>query len=627
MSGIAGIIHFDGATVEPGLVETMTAAMAHRGPDGIRHWIKGSVGLGQCMLCTTPESLEEQQPLANEDETLVLVMDGRLDNWQELRSELLGKGAKLRNRSDAELVLRAYETWGSDCLARLDGDFALVIWDVRRQTAFCARDRMGGKPLNYHWNGRTLAFASEVHALLALPWVPQELNEGIVAEYLANEWYSRDETFWTGVLRLVAAHQMVVTADGRQTTQYWQPELHSTGAAQGDEEYVEEYRDLLTDIVRRMSRSHRPIACEVSGGLDSSAVLAVAERLRRGTRLLAPGIQAYTLDFRGEGEADELEYVRAVREYLRLDVRAVAPTSRTVSWYQEQALRSREFPGYPNGEMSSGLRECAGDQGCRVLLSGGGGDQWLSGSRSYYAEALASRRWSELARALRQDAEEVGAKDALHWLLMDGVAPLLPRSVRRLGKTLLGPWIGRGYDRRKWLSPAMLGRIEQRAERHRIASAPFVARAGQRGLLAALTDAFTVTAAEMEERQAARAGVEVRQPFWSARMAQFALSVPARLMLSGRTNKLLHRRAMAGYLPESVLSRTTKADFTVVFRRHLDSMASELTGQIPGRRTAWVDREQAGVLYQQTRDRAFDARPDWLLWSLFGCDALCPVTK
>jgi asparagine synthase (glutamine-hydrolysing) len=149
MSGIAGVIHFDDAPVDLGLIETMTSAMAYRGPDGLHHWVEGSVALGQCMLRTTPESLEESQPLTNEDQSLVLVMDGRVDNWEELRRELLSCGAVLRNRADAELVLRAYEIWGRDCLAHIDGEFALVIWDVRRREAFCARDRFGSKPFYY----------------------------------------------------------------------------------------------------------------------------------------------------------------------------------------------------------------------------------------------------------------------------------------------------------------------------------------------------------------------------------------------------------------------------------------------------------------------------------------------
>src|SRR5271166_5070347 len=214
MSGIAGIIGFDGAPATPGLIEKMTGAMDYRGADGIRHWVRGSVALGQCMLRTTPESVEEQQPLTNEDESVVLVMDGRIDNWEELRRELLSRGARLRNRSDAELVLRSYEIWGRDCLARIDGDFALVIWDAQRREAFCARDRIGNKPFHYHWDGKTLVFASELHPILGVPGVPENLNEGMVAEFLAMELVSRDETFWKRILRLCSAHKMVVSQLG-----------------------------------------------------------------------------------------------------------------------------------------------------------------------------------------------------------------------------------------------------------------------------------------------------------------------------------------------------------------------------------------------------------------------------
>ena len=289
MSGIAGIIHFDGRPVEPGQVEAMTAAMHYRGPDGINHWRRGNVALGQCMLRTTPESLEETQPLTNEDESLVLVMDGRVDNWEELRRELLGKGAVLRTRADAELVLRAYEVWGRDCLPHIDGDFALVIWDARRQEAFCARDRMGNKPFTYHWTGKTLYFASEQQAILRQPAVAQVLNEDMVAEYLAAQWFSSTETLWQGVLRLEAAHTLVVTPSGPTLNRYWAPDLQASLSFRSDQECAEHYRALLFDVVRRLSRASHPVACEVSGGLDSSAIFAVAETLRRQGQLPAPG--------------------------------------------------------------------------------------------------------------------------------------------------------------------------------------------------------------------------------------------------------------------------------------------------------------------------------------------------
>ncbi len=258
MSGICGFLCLDGAPAPPGLIEKMTGAMDYRGPDGIRHWVRGSAALGQCMLRTTPESFEEQQPLTNEDESLVLVMDGRVDNWEELRRELLARGARLRNRSDAELVLRSYELWGRECVDRIDGDFALVIWDAQRREAFCARDRIGNKPFHYHWDGKTFVFASEPHPILTLPWVREVLNPGMLAEFLANEWHSRDETFWQGVSRLVAAHRMIVDGRGPRIEAYWEPDLEATVPCTSDEEYVEYYRALVTDLVRRMSRSSQP---------------------------------------------------------------------------------------------------------------------------------------------------------------------------------------------------------------------------------------------------------------------------------------------------------------------------------------------------------------------------------
>ena len=209
MSGIAGIVHFDGRPVEPGQIEAMTAAMDYRGPDGINHWVHGHVALGQCMLRTTPESLEETQPLANEDGSLVLVMDGRLDNWEELRADLRKRSVALRDRSDTELVLRAYEIWGEGCLDHLDGDFALAIWDRIRQRLFCARDRMGHKPFYYRRENHRFTFASDPAALLAGSRLPA-LNTGMLAEFLADEFHSLDETLWTGVHRLPPAHALEI---------------------------------------------------------------------------------------------------------------------------------------------------------------------------------------------------------------------------------------------------------------------------------------------------------------------------------------------------------------------------------------------------------------------------------
>lgn len=622
MSGIAGIIHFDGAPVAPGQVEQMTAAMAYRGPDGINHWAKGPVALGQCMLRTTPESLEETQPLRNEDESLVLVMDGRVDNWEELRRKLLGRGAVLRTRADAELVLRAYEIWGKDCLAHMDGDFALVIWDARRQQAFCARDRMGNKPFHYHWNGRTLVFASELHPILALPWVAEVPNEDMLAEFLAAEWYSRDETLWTGVMRLVAAHCMEVGQSGPQPKQYWEPDLWATLPYTKDEEYVEHYRELLFDTVRRLSRSHLPVAIDVSGGLDSSAVFCIAERLRLASQLPAPGIEGYTLAFTDDSDANELVYARAVGEYLGVPIHEVPPSTRPLSWYAEQARAYREFPGFPNSDMFLGTLEQAA-QGSRVSLTGEGGDHWLEGSREYYAEELAQGHWATMLDCFRTDATAVGSRKAMAWFVRHGLFPLLSPTLQQSLRQLVRAVRGRAtLAPRDWLSPQMLDTLNQRRKLDLALHSQGVRWHGQREMREKLKSAFGTQVMERVERRNSHAGIEIRHPFFDHRFVQFAFSTPERLRQQSDKTKIIHRQAMQGVMPPLILQRNTKAEFSSVFRAQLDNMQELLTGTLPYDRAAWVTQQGMARLFETYQNQPENGRLQWLLWSIYACDRL-----
>jgi len=619
MSGIAGIIRFDGAPVEPGLVEKMTATMPYRGPDGIHHRVKGSVALGQCLLRTTPESLEETLPLTNEDESLVLVMDGRVDNWEVLRKELLGRGVILRTRADAELVLRAYEAWGRECLAHIDGDFALVIWDARRREAFCARDRIGNKSFTYHWDGKALTFASELHAITALPGMTVAFNEGVVAEFLGNDWYSRDETFWTGIMRLTGGHRMVVDAGGPRTERYWQPDLWATLPYKKDADYIEHYKALLTDVVRRTSRSHQPLAFEVSGGLDSSALFAMAEHLRRDRQLPAPAMYGYTLDFHDGSPADELAYVRAVAAHLDLPIQEIPPTRMPVSWYRDWAARYREFPSYPNAIMAIGLREQARRDGCRTVITGVGGDEWLGmpWTGAYYTEALFAHQWRNLFLYLGEDARDMGLPRALWLLGRHGLAPLLPEPVKQVLRTLR-----RVKRRESWLTSAMQALLHDRRRRLAIRLPARLARHGQAVQIRMLEGAYDAISRELEDRLTASLQLDLRRPFFHPAIIQFAFSTPERLRLHGHLTKWLHRQAMQGLLPDKVLQRTTKADFMVLFRRQLDDITSELVNEILPRRSAWVRNDRARQIGEHYQDVAYSGWAEWWLWSLVGCDAV-----
>jgi asparagine synthase (glutamine-hydrolysing) len=612
MSGIAGIIHFDGRPVEPGEIERMTASMAHRGPDGIRHWVKGNVALGHCQMCTTPESLEETQPWTNEDESLVLVMDGRVDNWEELRAELMGRGARLRNRSDAELVLRAYEEWGEGCLQHVDGDYGLLIWDARHRRAFCARDRMAVKPFQYHWNGRSLVVASELHAMFELPWVPRRINDGMMAEYIADEWHSRTETLWEEILRLEPAHWMFVAGEEPKPRRYWAPETMPELVYKRDEEYIEHYRALLFDVVRRTSRSHAPLAYEVSGGLDSSALFAVANELSKQGRLGAPGFEGYTLDFEGQGDADEMEYARSVAGHVGVTVHEVAPSYPDYEWFKAWAEKYAEVPPYPNGIMSLGLHEMAKSRGSRVLLTGLGGDEWLGGSFRSITGGVAGRPVGGAGPVCPQGFERFGAGQAADRLLRQVVKSLLPVWVIEARRRLLAREQSGSAD--EILSPRLKALLKSRR-------VSLVSARRKAAKYALLMDPFILGAGEWTERQLTAAGLEVRHPYRSRGSIEFAFSVPMRMLARGIVDRWLHRQAAGGLLPGEVQRRNSKAEFSVTYEQALSRLAFLFKREVP---RALFGRVAGGsverIYHRAVSVSGGEAPPDgFQLWGTFGC--------
>lgn len=245
MSAIAGIIHFDGAPIEPGLVEKMISAMAKRGPDGVNHWVNGTVALGQCMLRTTPESLEEEQPLTNEDNSLVLVMDGRVDNFNELRRELLKRGAVLRDRTDAELVLRAYEAWGESCPDRIIGEYVFFVWDSRRRVLFGARDAVGTRNFYYYVANNWFSFASEIKGLLTLPMYQDTLLvNGTVAENIGYGRPMVEQAEIEFAARKAHAHDFITQLPSGYDTVIGDQGLRLSG---GQRQRISLARTLLTD--------------------------------------------------------------------------------------------------------------------------------------------------------------------------------------------------------------------------------------------------------------------------------------------------------------------------------------------------------------------------------------------
>ncbi len=275
----------------------------------------------------------------------------------------------------------------------------------------------------------------------------------------------------------------------------------------------------------------------------------------------------------------------------------------------------------PNGVMAGNLMQRASQQGSRVLLNGVGGDEWLGGGRSYYLEELTNGNWRQCARLLRQEAASEGLVQSLWWALRHGLAPALPEATKAALRRISN-WRNDQPDERNWLTPALREALAQQQTTHRPAAPPRLRWPGQRNELAMLRDPYNTLAHENHERFAASYGLELRRPFCTPAMVQFSFSVPKRLLFAGGVNRHCHRQALAGLLPEAVLQRDSKAEFSVTYHHYLPAMQDLLTREIPARNTGWLQPQAVSAAfahYLTDKDGTMDCST---LWMLFGCDTI-----
>jgi len=427
MCGIAGILHRDGSPVELCVLLRMTRTLVHRGPDEEGYFLNrgglparvdgapirsapgdGEAGLGHRRLSIIDLSTG-QQPLSNEDGTVWITFNGEIYNFQELQQELEGKGHRFRTRSDTETIVHGYEEWGEGVVPRLRGMFAFSIWDQKRRRMLLARDRLGKKPLYYLEDGRRLLFASELKAILECDGVPRDLDLEALSDYLSLLYVPAPRSIFRAIRKLPAAHYAVVDPNGVRVSPYWDlsfaPVRH-----EGEEAEKARLLDLLSDATRIRLMSEVPLGAFLSGGVDSSAV--VAMMARHSPR----AVQTSCISFREEAY-DEAPYAAKVAGLFGCDhvVHRVTPEAVPVveklAWhYDEPFADSSAVPTY---YVSRTARERV-----IVALSGDGGDENFAGYRRY-----------------AHDRKE------------HQVRGLLPRPVSRL---LFG-FLGRIYPKADWL--------------------------------------------------------------------------------------------------------------------------------------------------------------------------------
>ena len=582
MCGLAGIFHQDArAEVDAALLRRMTTAVAHRGPDGDGFHTEPGVGLGHRRLAII-DIAGGDQPMVNEDGSVVIVFNGEIYNFAELRPELQALGHVFRSdHSDTETIVHAWESWGPDCLQHLNGMFALALWDRNRGQLFLARDRLGEKPL-YHATlpDGGFVFGSEMACLAAVPALTRRISATAVDDFFTWGYIPDPDTIHAGIHRLPAAHFLLLER-GRAPVlrRYWQPPTHIR--EQDELGAVAELTARLDVATARRLVADVPLGAFLSGGVDSSAVVATAARLRT-----AP-LDTFTIGF--EGAEDETPYATMVsRRYgtVQHNERAAA-----VDMIAAARAQGRIF-GEPFGDPSAVPTESV----CRlarrhatVAISGDGGDEVFAGYRRY--------RWHVLIQAVRRflpapvRGRVIGAL-ARAYPKLDR-APRWLRAKHTLTELSLDATLGylrtvtqvQAAQRRALLAPGLLAQLGGYDPTARIAALMDECGSEDALLQAQYVDLSTWLAGRMlvkVDRASMAHALEVRAPLLDPGLVTWGLALPRRLKLRGAEGKYVLKRALEPYLPRDLLYRPKQGfapSLAGLFRREAGRVRTRLMSE------------------------------------------------
>jgi len=595
MCGIAGLYYPAlPKPVDPARVAAMTDALAHRGPDGSGVWTAPGVGLGHRRLSII-DLAGGAQPMASADESLVIVYNGEIYNFRAVRTELEALGARFVTASDTEVLLHGWRAWGPAMLTRLNGMFALALYDARAQSLFLARDRLGVKPLHYaELPDGALAFASELKGLLAHPGLRRTVDPAAIEDFLAFGYVPDSASLVAGVNKLAAGHFLLVER-GKPVpapVQWW--DVDFSARTRGRVADVEaELIELMRDSVRLRLVSDVPLGAFLSGGVDSSAVVALmAETSRHAVKTCTIGFDEAAYDERGYADTVARRFATDHRErVVRADDFALIDT--LVAAFDEPFADASALATY---QVAALAREQV-----TVALSGDGADEAFAGYRRYRFQAVEERARSVLPQALR--APLFGTLGRLY-----PKADWAPRPFRAKATLLaLADDGAEAYARSVGVTP--------REWRHRLFSA--AGRQALAGHRAEHRYVATMRAAPAREaldraqyadlklwlpgdiltkidRTSMAVSLEAREPLLDYRLVEFAARLPVAMRLRGGEGKWIMKRAMERYLPRDILYRPKMGFVTPIsawFRGALADEAATLARSPVLGGTGWFDMQ------------------------------------
>ncbi len=581
MSALAGVLRLDGGPLRQADVERQIRTMRHAGPDRVRARCSGPIGLGHALLRVTHEDAFDSQPIVADG--IAVVADVRLDNREELARALDIDETALERLADSALIAAAYRRWGEGCAAHLLGDFAFAVWDGRAQKLTLARDHMGNRSIRYHRGAGFFAFATEAKGLWALADVPRRIDEFQLGRRLTFDFRGPPgRTLFEGIEALPGGTVLTVSADGTvRSNRYWTPAPDPAHLGRDEAYYVEAYRRILAEAVAcRIRRAVHPVGLFLSGGMDSSAIAALAGPTMRARRRKLIAVSSAMPPDRPGDPLDSRPWAEACARHMpHLDLRYVTrEDSRYLDGLETAFLRT-DLPSSVNRVANHAVHRALAEAGTRVVMDGHGGDYTVNEtSRGWLADRLKRGRLRSFRRELLACARR---RNLSVWTILraEVIASFAPE------------WIARLRDRRRGhalnheavfpLTPAFERLVEMQGGHRQALKLVFGGKTYRTSRLAALNQQQGQEASSGRPGAAAY-GLEYAQPFHDKRVIEFALAIPSSLLLRDGLDRYLGRRALADLLPPEILQRPRKGrddripDLAAVVGRERPQLLAEI---------------------------------------------------
>lgn len=553
MCGIAGILQASGSPELP-LIEKMTRTMTHRGPDGEGYYRSDNVALGHRRLSII-DLAGGKQPMHNEDQTVWITFNGEIYNFQQLRDDLESKGHKFSTNSDTEAIVHAWEEWSGESPKKLRGMFSYAVWDSNSKTLLAARDRLGKKPLYYYFNGKLLVFGSELKALMQHPHVPKDIDPAAIADYLTYHYIPYPRTIFKDIRKLPPATSLMARVkDDRielKLEKYWDLKFDpDTGPSEAD--WIEAIREKLEEAVRIRLISDVPLGAFLSGGIDSSTVVALMSRIQ------SEPVKTFSIGFKEE-DFSEVKYARQVSELFNTEHHeyVVEPDALDIlprlAWeFDEPFADSSAIPTYYVSKIAR--------ENVTVILSGDGGDEIFAGYRRY-AWATDMRRYDFLPSPFKSLLFGVPGR-----LMPDGVKG--KGTLLHLSRSPFERYAGLNtFGEEDYLDGLLTGDIKRELRNNHSGSladySPMRAAYDDCSNCDYLTriqniDINLYLAEDIltkVDRASMYCSLETRAPLLDHELIELCAKIPSTLKLKDGQTKYLLKRALENILPDNILYR------------------------------------------------------------------------